>query len=74
VSAAPQTHLGVAAATAPGSRQTGVTAEGTAAAVSAVLEPERGSDEEEHDLERVDQPGMGGTAAAMPPVRLHWLA
>jgi hypothetical protein len=74
VNAAPHTSLGVAAATAPSRRQAGVTADGTAAAVTVVLQPERGSDEEEHDLERIDQPGMGGSAAAMPPVRLHWLA
>jgi len=73
VNAAPRTSLRVAAATTPGSRQTGVTAEGTADAVSAVLQPERGSDEVRRHLGWLNQPGMGGTAT-VPPVRLHWLA
>jgi hypothetical protein len=58
----------------PDIRQTGVTAEGTAEADTAVPRPERGSHEVELDLGRLEQSGPGGSAAAVPPVRLHWLA
>jgi hypothetical protein len=59
-------------ANTPGGCQTGVTAEGIAAA--AVPEPERGSHEVEWNLGRVERPESEGTAAAVPSVRLHWLA
>lgn len=63
-----------AASITPDSRQTGVTADGTAAAVTAVAQPERGSNEVGRNLGRVEQPEPEGSAAAVPSVRLHWLA
>jgi hypothetical protein len=60
-------------AAAPDSHQIGATAEGTAEAVAAVPQPERGSDEVGRNLGRLDHPEVGGSAAAVPPVRLQWL-
>ena len=63
-----------AAPITPSSRQAGVTADGTADAVTAVAQPERGSHEVELDLGGLEQPEPEGSAAAVPSVRLHWLA
>ncbi len=74
VSAAPENSLQGTAASAPASRQAGVTAGGTAGADAAVPQPERGSDEAEHHLGRLDHPEAGGNASAAPPSgRIHWL-
>jgi len=49
-------------------------AAGTAAAVAAVSQPERGSDEAEHDLGGLIDTEAGGSATAAPPAsRLNWL-
>jgi hypothetical protein len=49
---------------------------GTAGAVAAVLKPDRGSDEAQHDLGGLDHPEVGGgSAPAAPPTRrIHWLS
>jgi hypothetical protein len=46
----------------------------TAVAVTAVSQPERGSDEAEHELGGLIHTGAGGSAFAAPPARrLNWL-
>jgi hypothetical protein len=65
---------GVPEASTPDSRQTGVTADGTAEAVAAVPQPERGSDEVRRNLGRLEHLESGRNAAAGASVRLRWLA
>jgi hypothetical protein len=74
VSAAPETYSQGTAASVPVSRQAGGTAGGTAVAVAAVPQPERGSDEPQQRMVELDHVEVGGSAAAAPPGRrLHWL-
>ena len=74
VRAAPKPSLQVAAANPPAEARAGVTAGGTAGADAAVPQPERGSDEAEHQLGQLDHPEVGGTAPAAPPGRrMRWL-
>jgi hypothetical protein len=74
MNAAPTKGVQATAATVPVTVRTGATAGGTADAVTAVPQPERGSDEIEHHLGRLDRPELGGTASATPPSRrIRWL-
>ena len=60
--------------TPQGSSEGAYAAAGTAAAVTAVSQPERGSDEAEHELGGLNHLGAGGSAIAAPPTRrLNWL-
>jgi hypothetical protein len=71
----PQNSSQATAANAPARPQdAGGTPGGTAGAVAAVLQPERGSDEAEHHLGGLDHLELGGAASAAPPSRrLRWL-
>ena len=74
MNAVPKQGIQTTAATVPVTVRTGATAGGTADAVTAVPQPERGSDETEHELGRLDRPDLGGTASATPPSRrIRWL-
>ena len=74
VNAAPKPSLQVTAANPPAEGQAGDTAGGTAGAVAAVPQPERGSDEAEYHLGWLDHPEVGGIAPAAPPSRrMRWL-
>ena len=74
VNAAPENSPQATAPNAPARRQAVAIAGGTAGAVAAVPQPERGSDEAEYHLGWLDHPEVGGIAPAAPPSRrMRWL-
>ena len=76
VNAAPENSPQATAQNAPARRQAVANAGGTAGAVAAVPQPERGRDEDEAEQQlELDKPDVGGNASAAPPGgRIHWLS